>query len=112
MELNIHGNIIIQFPIVTQHYIFSRKINKQISDIQIDEVQNFSRFSSIRKRFRINMVVTNNMSTYESYLVTLDSLSEKNNLISGIIPVAIQLVTSEKFHNYPESFHNNLVRLV
>jgi hypothetical protein len=66
MELDIHGIIMIQFPIVTQHHSFSRKINKKSFDIQIDEVQNFSRLSSIRKRFRINLVVTNNMSTYEN----------------------------------------------
>jgi hypothetical protein len=76
MELNIHGIIMIQFPIVTQHHGFSRKINKKSFDIQIDEVQNFSRFSSTRKRFRINLVMTNNMSTYKSNLITIDSLSE------------------------------------
>jgi hypothetical protein len=76
MELNIHGIIMIQFPIVTQHHGFSRKINTKSSDIQIDEVQNFSRFSSTRKRFRIYLVMTNNMSTNKSNLVTIDSLSE------------------------------------
>jgi hypothetical protein len=45
MELNIHGIIMIQFPLVTQHHSFSRKINMKNSDIQIDVVQNFSRLS-------------------------------------------------------------------
>ena len=49
MELNIHGSIMIQFPIVTHHHSFSRKINEKISDIQIDAVQNFSRFNRIGK---------------------------------------------------------------
>jgi hypothetical protein len=66
----------IQFPIVTRHHNFSRKINRKKSIIQIDVVQNFSRFTSIGKHFRINIVVTNNMSTYKSNLVTIDSLSE------------------------------------
>ena len=66
----------IQFPIVTQHHNFNREIDRKNSSIQIDVVQNFSRFSSIRKHFRINIVVTNNMSTYKSNLVTIDSLSE------------------------------------
>jgi hypothetical protein len=66
----------IQFPIVIQHHSFSRKINMKKSDIQKDVVQNFSRLSSIRKHFRINIVVTNNMSTYESKLVPIDNLSE------------------------------------
>ena len=65
MELNIHGIMMIQFPIVTQHHGFSRKINKNSFDIQIDEVQNFSRFSSTRKRFKINLVMTNNMSNHK-----------------------------------------------
>jgi hypothetical protein len=76
MELNIHGIIMIQFSILTHHHYFSRKINKKSSDIQIDEVHNLSRFSSIRKRFRNNLVVTNNMSIYVSNLVTIDNLSE------------------------------------
>ena len=76
MELNIHGIIMIQFSILTHHHYFSRTINKKSSDIQIDEVQNFSRFSSSRKRFRINLVMTNNMSTYKINLVTIDNLSE------------------------------------
>ena len=83
MELNIHGIMMIQFPIVTQHHGFSRKINKKSFDIQIDEVQNFSRFGSIRKRFRINLVVTNNMSIYESNLVAIDSLSENKQSQQG-----------------------------
>jgi hypothetical protein len=61
---------------VTQHHGFSRKINKKSVDIQIDEAQNFSRFSSTRKRFRNNLVMTSNMSTYKSNLVTIDNLSE------------------------------------
>jgi hypothetical protein len=63
MGLAINGINMIQFPIVTQHHSFSRKINMKNSDIQIDIVQNFSRFNNIRKYFRINLVVTNNMST-------------------------------------------------
>jgi hypothetical protein len=65
MELAINGIKMIQFTIVTQHHIFSRKINKKNTDIQIDVMQNFSRFSSIRKHFRYNLMVTSNMSTYE-----------------------------------------------
>ena len=65
MELTIHGSIMIQFPMVTQQHIFSRKINRKDSSIQLGVMPNFSRFSSIRKHFRINLVVTNNMSTYE-----------------------------------------------
>ena len=76
MELNMHGIIMIQFPIVTQHHGFSRKNNKKSFDIQIDEVHNFSRFSSTRKRFRINLVMINIMSTYKSNLVSVDSLLE------------------------------------
>jgi hypothetical protein len=63
MELNIHGIMMIQFPIVTQHHGFSRKNDKKSFGIQIYEVQNFRRFSSIRKHVRINLVMTNNMST-------------------------------------------------
>jgi hypothetical protein len=66
-----------QFPIVTQHHNFSRKINRKQSSIQIDVVQNFSRLSIIRKHFRINLVVTNNMSTYEINIITIESLSGK-----------------------------------
>jgi hypothetical protein len=76
MKLNIRGIIMIHFPIVTQHHSFSRKINRKKYSIQIDVVQNFSRLNSIRKHFRINIVVTNNMSTYKSSLVTIGSLSE------------------------------------
>ena len=65
MELAINGIKMIQFPIVTHHHSFIRKINRKKSDIKIDVMQNFSRFNSIRKHFRINLVVTNNMSTHE-----------------------------------------------
>jgi len=76
MGLTINGLKMIQFPIVTQHRNFSRKINMKKFDIQIGVVQNFSRLSSIRKHFRINIVVTHNMSTYECNLVPIDNLSE------------------------------------
>jgi hypothetical protein len=76
MELNINGIKMIQFPIVTHHHSFSRKINMKKSDIQIDVVQNFSWFNCIRKHFGIYLVVTNNMSTYENNLITIDSISE------------------------------------
>ncbi len=65
MKLAINGIKMIQFPIVTKHHIFSRKINRKNSDIQIDVMQNFSRFIIIRKHFRYNLMVTSNMSTYE-----------------------------------------------
>ena len=65
MELTINGSILIQLPIVTQYHSFMRKINRKNSDIQIDVVQNFSRFNRIKKHFRINLAMTNNMSTYE-----------------------------------------------
>jgi hypothetical protein len=65
MELIIHGSIMIQFPIVTYPHIFSRKIEMKNSEIQIGEVQNFSRINIIRKHFRINLAMTNNMSTYK-----------------------------------------------
>ncbi len=65
MELAINGIKMIQFPIVTHHHISSRKNNRKNSDIQIDVMQNFSLFSSIRKHFRYNLMVTCNMSTYE-----------------------------------------------
>ncbi len=65
MELAIHVIIMIQFPIVTQHHSFSRKINRKNSDIKIDVVQDLSRFNSIRKHLRIDLMVKNNMSTYE-----------------------------------------------
>jgi hypothetical protein len=66
IELTIYGSIMIQFPIVTQHHIFSREINMKKSSIQIGVMQNSRRFSSIRKYYRPNLVVTNNMSTYEN----------------------------------------------
>ena len=56
------GSIMIQYPIVTQHHSFSRKINRKNSDIQIGVMQNFSRFGSIRKYFRINLVVNDAIS--------------------------------------------------
>ena len=65
MGLTINGIKMIQFPIVTHQHSFSQKINMKNSDIQINVVQNFGRFNSIRKHFRINLMVTNNMSTYE-----------------------------------------------
>ena len=65
MELAINGIKMIQFPMVTPHHIFSRKINRKNSDIQIDVMQNFSRFGSVRKHFRYNLMVTSNMSIYE-----------------------------------------------
>jgi hypothetical protein len=65
MELIIHGSIRIQFPIVTQHRRFSRKINRTDSDIQIGVMHNFSRFGSIKKLFRINLVMTHHMSSHE-----------------------------------------------
>jgi hypothetical protein len=49
MELIIHGNIMTQFPIGTQHHSFSGKITRKNSDIQIGEVQNFNRFTRIGK---------------------------------------------------------------
>ena len=42
---NIHENIMIQFTLVIQHHSFSRKVNMKNYDVQIDVVQNFSRFS-------------------------------------------------------------------
>ncbi len=66
MELTIDGRKIIQFPIVTQHHNFSRKINRRNSDIQIDALQNFSRFNRIGEKIRMNLAMTNNMSTYET----------------------------------------------
>ena len=65
MELTIYGDIMIQFPIVTQHHSCSRGINRKKSSIQIGVMQNFSRFNNIRKHFRTKLVVTNNKSTYE-----------------------------------------------
>jgi len=66
MELTIYGSIkMIQFPKVTQHHSFSREIHRKKYSIQLGVMQNFSRLSSIRKQFRTNLVVTNNMSTYE-----------------------------------------------
>ena len=65
MELTINGSIMTEFPIVTQHHNFSHEINRNNSSIQIGVMQNFSRLSSIRKQFRTNLAVTNNMSTYE-----------------------------------------------
>ena len=65
MGLTINGIKMIQFPIVSQDHSFSPKINMKNSDIQIDVVQNFSRFNSIRKHFRTNLVMANNMFTYE-----------------------------------------------
>jgi hypothetical protein len=77
MGLTINGIKMIQFPIVTQHHGFSsRKINMNNSDIQIDVVQNFSRFNSIRKHFRIYFGVTNNMSTCKNNLITMNNISE------------------------------------
>ena len=74
MELTIYESIMTYYSIVTQHH--SRKNNRKNSDMQIDVVQNFRRFSSIRKNFRINLVVTNNMSTHKNNIITLDSRSE------------------------------------
>jgi hypothetical protein len=65
MELTIHGSIMIPFPIVTHHQSFRRKINRKKSEIHIGAVQNFSRFNRFKKHFRINLAMTNNMSTYE-----------------------------------------------
>ena len=67
MELNIHGSTHYSVSVVTQHRNSSRKINRKDFDIQIDEVQNQCRFSSNLKHSRNNLVVTNNMSTYENY---------------------------------------------
>ena len=67
MELTIHGRMMIRFPISTQHHGFSRKINRKNYDIQIDVVHIFSRFNRIKKHVRINLAMTNNMSTYANY---------------------------------------------
>ena len=66
MELTMHGSRMIQFPIVTQHHSFSRKISKKKYYIQIGVMQTCNRFSSIRKHFRISFVMTNHMSTHEN----------------------------------------------
>jgi hypothetical protein len=58
MELTINGSRMILFPIVTQHHNLSRKLNRKKIGIQIGVMQNFSRFSSIRKHFRIDIVDT------------------------------------------------------
>ena len=65
MKLTIYGSIMIQIPIVTQHQNFGRKINRKNSSIQIGVMQDLSRFNSFRTHFRINLVMTDNMSTYE-----------------------------------------------
>ena len=66
MKLAIHGSIMIQFPIVTHHYSFRQKINKNY-DIKIGALQNFRRFNGIRQHFKINIAMIDNMSTYEKY---------------------------------------------
>jgi len=77
MEITIYGSIMIQFPIVTLHHSVGRKINRENSDIQIGVVQNFSRFSSIKKHFRVNLVMTNNIcQRMKNNLISLDNLSE------------------------------------
>ena len=65
MELTIYGILMIRVPIVKQHHSFSPKITRKNSSIQLGVMQNLSRYNSIRKHFRINLVVTNYMSTYE-----------------------------------------------
>ncbi len=64
MDLSIHRNTcdsVIDSDTTPQ---FQSEINRKISDIQIDVMQNFSWFNSIRKHFRINLAATNNMSTH------------------------------------------------
>ena len=82
----------IQLSIVRQHHNFSRKVIRKKSIIQIDVVQNSSQLSSIRRHFRVNIVVTNNMSTYESNLDTINSISEncfaKNNFDRQFIEIS------------------------
>ena len=80
MKLTIHGSIMIQFPIVTQHHSFSRKINRKNSSIQIGVMRNFSRFSSFRKHFKIDLVMTNHMPTHKKNLITIDSISENKKV--------------------------------
>jgi len=43
----------------------SREINRKNYIIQIGVMQNFSRLSSIQKHFRTNILVTNNILSYE-----------------------------------------------
>ena len=66
MELNIHGSTHNYVSVVTQYRNLNQKINRKDFDIQIRViVQNFGRFNNMMKHFAINLVVTNNMSTYE-----------------------------------------------
>ena len=53
------------FPTILSHRGSSRNIHGKDYDNQICIVYNFSRFSSIKKHFRNDLVVTSNMSTYE-----------------------------------------------
>jgi len=80
MELTIQGSMMIQSAIVTHHHNFSWEINTKKSDTQIGVVQSISRFDRIRKHFRNNLAVTDNMSTYEKNLITIDILPE-NKLV-------------------------------
>jgi len=65
MELNISKSTHDSVSMVKQHRKFSPKIYRKDSDNQKGEVHNSNRFISVRKHFRINLVVTNNMSTYK-----------------------------------------------
>ncbi len=65
MGLNIHGSAHDSVSVVIRHCNFSRKIDWTYFDNQIGVVQNFSRFNRIKKHFRMNFVVTNNISAYE-----------------------------------------------
>ena len=65
MVPTIHGRIMIQFPIVTQHHRFSRKFKRKNVVIQKGVLQNFSRFNRSMKHFKIDLAMKNIMSTYE-----------------------------------------------
>jgi hypothetical protein len=80
MELTIHGSIMIQFSIVTQHRNSNWKINRKKSSIQIGVMHNFSRFGSIWKYFRINLVVTIICRTMKSNLIKIDNISENKQI--------------------------------
>jgi len=65
MKLNIHGSAHDSVSVVTRHCKSIRKIDRKDTENQIGVVQNFFWFCSIMESFRINLLVTNNVSMYE-----------------------------------------------
>ena len=85
MELNINGNTYDSVPVVAQRRNFSRNINRKNVANQIGVMQIFNRFGSIKTHFRVDFVLTNNMSIYANTINNDRRFIKKSNLVGSLI---------------------------